>query len=162
MVEKGIAAQHYPLSRDWVGAKRNNNALRKLGEGDFIVASFKDHRFAGYGMLTSKFYVGGPSLMIPHLHSGELMEFHERFNCDWTVIPLDRKHPFINCHDVKKQGFKIDMVRGQRVKQIDEKTFAALKLRLDNSGAIGQLGWARDASILPEEVPKTNPFMKVR
>jgi len=134
MVKMGIAAQQYPLSLNWVNAKRNNNALKNLKEGDVIIASFKDHRFAGYGTLKSDFYVGGPSLRIPPLSSGELMEFHERFDCDWTIIPLDQNRPFIRCDDVKKQGFDIDMVRGQCVKQIDEDVFNAIKSRLDNSG----------------------------
>jgi len=135
MVKMGIAAQQYPLSLNWVNAKRNNNALKKLKEGDVIIASFKDHRFAGYGTLKSDFYVGGSSLRIPHLSSGELMEFHERFDCDWTIIPLDRNRPFIRCDEVKKLGFDIDMMRGQCVKQIDGDAFNAIKLRLDNSGA---------------------------
>jgi hypothetical protein len=135
MIRIGIAAQQYPLSLNWNNAKRNNNALKKLEEGDVIIASFKGHRFAGYGTLKSDFYVGGQSLRIPHFSSGELMEFHERFDCDWTIIPLDRSRPFVGCDDVKKQGFDIDMIRGQCVKQVDENTFKALKLRLDNSGA---------------------------
>jgi len=146
MIEMGIAAQHYPLSRNWDNAKRNNNALSKLGKGDFIVASFKDHRFAGYGKLKSDFYVRGPSLRIPHLISGELMEFHERFDCEWTIIPFDRNRPFIRCDDVKRQGFDIDMMRGQCVKQIDENTFEALKLRLDNSGAKKELPTYKEIS----------------
>lgn len=131
----GIAAQQYPLSLNWDNAKRNDNALKKLKEEDAIIASIKDHRFAGYGTLKSDFYVGGPSLRIPHLSSGELMEFHERFDCDWTVIPLDRNRPYISCDDLKKQGFDIDLMRGQCVKQIDEEAFNALKLKLDNFGA---------------------------
>jgi hypothetical protein len=136
MIEMGIAAQQYPLSLNWDNAKRNNNALKRLKEGDVIIASFTDHRFAGYGTLKSDFYVGGQSLRIPHLFSDELMEFHERFDCDWTIIPLDRSRSFIRCDDIKKQGFDIDMIRGQCVKQVDENTFKALKLRLDNAGAI--------------------------
>jgi hypothetical protein len=135
MVEMGIAAQQYPLSLKWDNAKRNNNALKKLKEGDAVIASFKDHRFAGYGILKSDFYVGGSALRIPHLSSRELMGFRERFDCDWTTIPLDRSRPFIRCDDFKKQGFDINLMRGQCVKQVDENTFAALKQKLDISGA---------------------------
>jgi 5-methylcytosine-specific restriction enzyme A len=135
MIKMGVAAQHYPLSRNWVGAQRNNNALKKLRSGDMIVAAFKDHRFAGYGKLSSDFHIGGPSLGIPHLGNGGLMEFHERFDCDWTVIPPDEKRPFINCSGLKKQGLNIDMARGSCVKQIDKNTFSALKSKLVKSGA---------------------------
>jgi hypothetical protein len=134
MIKMGIAAQHYPLP-DWRGAKRNNNALRKLDKNDFIVASFKNHRFAGYGRLISHFYIGGPSLEIPHRLNGESIGFHERFDCEWTVIPAESGRPFINCSDLKKQGYDIDMMRGLCVKQIDEDSFNAIKLRLDTFGA---------------------------
>jgi hypothetical protein len=135
MIKKGIAAQNYPL-HVWVGAERNHNALKKLDKDDFIVASFKRHRFAGYGRLISHFYIGGPSLEIPHRDSdNELLDFHERFNCEWTVIPVESGHPFIKCSDLKKQGYNIDMTRGLCVKQIDEESFNAIKSKLDSSGA---------------------------
>jgi len=135
MIEMQIAAQHYPLSRNWIGAKRNNNALRKLKEGDAIVASFTNHRFAGYGILRSNFYIGGHSLKIMHRYTNEEMEFLERLDCEWTALPLGQDRPYIKCDDIKKQGYDIDMIRGQCVKQIDQGTFKALKLRLDSSGA---------------------------
>jgi len=38
-------------------------------------------------------------------------------------------------HDLKKQGFDVDLRIGMSVKQIDEKTFLAIKRCLDEAGA---------------------------
>lgn len=100
------------------------------------MASFTNHRFAGYGILKSNFYIGGPSLKIMHRYTREEMEFSERLDCEWIALPLGRDQPFIKCDDIKNQGYDIDMIRGQCVKLIDQGTFEALKLKLDNSGAI--------------------------
>jgi hypothetical protein len=144
MVEKGIAVEHYPLKEEWTNAKRNNKELEKLHKGDFIVASFKDHRFAGYGKLTSNFYIGVESLSITDQRWGPEYEagFYERFNCDWTVIPLDRDLVFIDCSDLavpvpgKKMIKDIDLLRGCCVKEIEKPVFDKLKARLDKNGAV--------------------------
>jgi hypothetical protein len=147
MVKKGIAAEHYPLRDNWTNAKRNNKALEKLHQGDFIVAAFKYHRFAGYGKLTSNFdnkVEGIESLDItdPRWEPGYKAGFYERFNCDWTVIPPDGGRVFIDCSDLavpipgKKMLKDIDLLRGYCVKEIEKPVFDKLKARLDKNGAI--------------------------
>jgi len=84
MIEEGIAAQQYPPG--WINEIQNIKKLQELKSGDFIVAAFKNHRFGGYGLLTSDFYRNGQPLNT-RTNEGELFEFKERFNCDWTVIP---------------------------------------------------------------------------
>lgn len=134
MVGMGIAAQHYPSG--WTNETRNIRALEQMRKGDFIVAAFKQHRFAGYGVLTSDFYRGGPSLNIPHRRNHEyILAFQERFNVDWTIIPLDNSPPFIRCGDLKKEGYDIDLTRGLCVKQTDERTFIAIQKKIDEAGA---------------------------
>lgn len=131
MVEAGVAAEHYPPG--WNNETNNLRALRQLKRGDVIVAAFKNHRFAGYGTLTSDFYRGGPSLEI--CKDANYFEFSERFNCDWTIIPLESAQIFVRCKDLKEQGFDIDLTRGRCVKQIDKATFGELRTRLDEAGA---------------------------
>jgi hypothetical protein len=148
MVNKGIAAQHYPLEENWTNAKRNNKELEKLHKDDFIVASFKDYRFAGYGKLTSNFSnkrKGVESLGIANLEHWGLeykAGFYERFNCDWTVIPLERDPVFIDCRDLavpvpgKKMLTDIRLLHGCCVKEIGKPVFDKLKARLDKNGAV--------------------------
>lgn len=134
MVQMGIAAQHYPPG--WTNETRNIRALEQMRKGDLIVAAFKRHRFAGYGVLTSDFYRGGPSLNIPHRRDHKYISaFQERFNVDWTIIPLDNDPPFIRCDDLKTEGYDIDLTHGLCVKQTDKRTFSALQKRLDKAGA---------------------------
>jgi len=138
MLNKKIAANNWP--EEWVNkdknAKANLTRFKKLKKGDHIIAALSEHRFAGYGVLTSGFYRGGDSFNIPHKNfPNETLHFRERFYADWTAIPLDRKPPFVDCHDLKEK-FDIDLQHGFCVKQIDERTFNALKDRLDKDGAI--------------------------
>jgi len=147
MVNKGIAAQHYPLEEKWTNSGRNNKALERLHKGDYIVAAFKRHRFAGYGKLTSNFNSnrkGVESLDITDSRWRQDYKagFFERFNCDWTVIPLNRDQVFIDCGDLaipvpgKKMLKDIDLLRGCCVKEIEKPVFDKLKDRLDKNGAI--------------------------
>jgi len=159
MLEHGIAAHNWP--KKWRDndpyAKGQYTIFSKLRKGDCIVAAFKGHRFAGYGILTSDLYPDGPSLNIPHRRrKGEIVHFKERFNVDWTVIPLEKNPPFIRCHDLKQKGFNIDLQRGCCVKEIDERTFNALKERLDQAGAKRLVPRIEtDSFTLPEEIPET-------
>jgi len=140
MVEYGVAAQGYShVPKDNPSSKDSFNKLKQIKKGDMIVAAFTKHRFGGYGKLLSDFYRGGPSLNIEWYdeESGEsgVSDFFSRFDCEWTVIPLDRDPPFINCHQLKSAGYNIDLIPGRCVHQIDEKTFLALKRELDSAGA---------------------------
>jgi len=92
-VAAGIAAQHYPA--EWTNEAQNVNALKEIRRGDSIVAAFTAHRFAGYGVLTSDFFQGGKSLEIYSRKHHKHLESHERFNCDWAVLPLDSEKPYI-------------------------------------------------------------------
>lgn len=47
MVERGLAAQHYPVEWTETNYTRNVQALQKLKRGDWLVAAFMRHRFAG-------------------------------------------------------------------------------------------------------------------
>ncbi len=132
MIEEGIAAQQYPPG--WVNEIQNIKKLQELKSGDFIVAAFKNHRFGGYGLLTSDFYRNGQPLNA-RTNEGELFEFKERFNCDWTVIPLDGGEYFIDCSDLRN-SIDTRLQRGLCVKQIDEASFNTIKSRLDKAGAI--------------------------
>lgn len=143
MVKNGIAAEHYPLNENWTNAQRNNKELKKLHKGDSIVASFKNYRFAGYGNLTSDFYIARESLGItsPRWPPGYKAGFYERFNCDWAVIPLNRDPVFIDCRDLaaptpgKKIMKDIRLEHGCCVKEIEKPVFDKLKVRLDKNGA---------------------------
>jgi hypothetical protein len=132
MVQKGVAAQDYA---GYTHEVRNINALSRLRKDDTIIAAFKKHRFAGYGVLTSDFYRDGPSLKIYNPVDKHYYAFAERFNCNWRVIPFENDPFFIRCSDLKKQGFDIDLQHGLCVKQTDEATFNKIKLRLDEAGA---------------------------
>jgi hypothetical protein len=133
MVRAGVAAQHYVghTSSD----AGNITALSRLREGDTVIAAFKKHRFAGYGVLTSDFYRNGPSLKIYDPGDKRHFAFAERFDCDWTVIPFENDPFFIHCDDLKRQGFDIDLQHGFCVKQTDKATFKKIELRLDKAGA---------------------------
>ena len=132
MVEHGFAAQHYPPG--WNNESRNVNALRKIRLGDRIVAAFGNFCFGGYGTITSDFVRGGQSLEVHRLNSDGIYEFAERFTCDWRIIPLGRREPYILCSGLKKT-YNIRLQRGCCVKEIDARTFAALQERLGRAGA---------------------------
>ena len=131
-VQNGIAAQHYPPG--WTLEEPNVKRLASMKRGDKIIAAFQKHRFAGYGELKSDFYRGGPALQIEQ-GPGKYLEFMERFDCDWTVIPIDRTPPFVKCRDLKASGSPIDLERGRAVRQIDKNTYRELTARLDVAGA---------------------------
>jgi len=130
-VKMGIAAHHYPPG--WTNEGPNIRRFEEMGRGDRIIAAFRGHRFGGYGVLTSGFHRGGPSLKIEGDYG--VHEFAERFDCDWTAISLDRDPPYIDCHDLKAEGYAVDLERGRGAKQIDKESFDALKVRLDAAGA---------------------------
>lgn len=132
LIKSGLAAQHYPPG--WTNESKNLKSLKRLKQGDWVVAAFTGHRFAGYGSLGSDFYRGGPSLKIPR-DDGRDFEFHERADCVWTALPLG-KEPFLNLHHLKAKGFKVDMVVGLSVRETDEATFLAIKKELDRAGAV--------------------------
>jgi len=131
MVNAGVAAQDCPP--DSVEEAPNVSDLSQMARGDMIVAALRNHRFAGYGVLTSDFCRGGPSLGIPHRRTGEPLHFSERFQCDWSVIPFDRDPPYIDCCHLKDRGYDIDLSPGRCVKRIDRETFEALKEALDGA-----------------------------
>ena len=139
MVSQDIAAQDYPHKWELTTKKRVDSKLKQMKKGDMIAAAFKGQRFGGYGKLTSDFY-RGPSLHHEWYYEDEpneiyVVDFEERFDCEWTVIPFDRDEPFIDCHHLKGAGYKIDLQMGFCNRQIDEKTFLALKRELDDAGA---------------------------
>lgn len=134
MVKMGIAAQHYPYG--WVNEKRNVNKLDQLKKGDQIVAAFGKHQFAGYGTLTSDFYRGGQSLNIYFEHLDVYAEFAERFDVEWSVFPFDGDGDCIECHELKEEGFSIDLLKGFCVRQIDKASFNAIKNMLDDYGVV--------------------------
>ena len=126
-VDMGIAAHHYPPG--WTNEAPNISRFQEMAEGDRIVAAFKHHRFAGYGTLKSGFYRGGPSLQIRD--GARILAFSERFDCDWKVIPFEQDPMYVDCHDLKEEGFKIDLERGRAAKKIDEDSFEAIKACID-------------------------------
>ena len=131
-VKKGIAAHNYPPG--WDNEGPNIRRFEEMSRGDWIIAAFTCHRFAGYARLRSNFYRGGPSLK----YEGDdnvVLDFEERFDCDWRVLPVAGDPPHINCHDLKAEGYNIDLERGRGAKQIDNESFDALKARLNLAGA---------------------------
>ncbi len=132
MVDAGVAAQQYPPG--WTNEIRNIAKLKELKSGDGIIAAFKNHRFAGYGTLISDFYQDGNSLEV-HTTDGQVFEFKERFDCDWEIIPINSERNFVDCSDLR-DSIDTRLMRGLCVKQIDEKSFNAIKSRLDEAGAI--------------------------
>jgi hypothetical protein len=152
MVNEHIAAQNYPIAPHKIfgynikysttgserSAKHNIDLLRQLKENDMIVAAFTNLRFAGYGQLTTDFYVDGPPLKIID-REGLIHGFCERFGCNWTIIPFG-KNP-IDCHDLaapvpgKKTEKDIWLHRGSCVKEIEKHVFEKLRARLDKAGA---------------------------
>ena len=152
MIEMGVAAQHYPVAPHPVygdriymdenrisEAKKNLKALMQLKCHDWVVAAFTELRFAGYGHLTSNFYQGGDGFGLVDRETNLNWDFYERFNCNWTIIPLDKKA--VDCRDLalplsgKKKEKDIWLHRGLCVKEIEKTVFEKLKARLDNSGA---------------------------
>lgn len=132
MVDAGVAAQQY--APGWTFEIRNVTRLKELKSGDRIIAAFKNHRFAGYGKLTSDFYRDGNSLEV-HTNDGRVFEFKERFDCDWVVIPINNKHNFVDCSDLR-DSIDTRLMRGLCVKPIDKESFNVIKSRLDEAGAI--------------------------
>jgi len=127
MVNLGVAAQHYPPG--WGAEMRNLHYLGQMKSGDKVVAALKEHRFAGFGTLTSDLYRGGPSLQVDE------HEFQERFDCNWSVLPLDAVPPYVELHDLKTQGLDIDLIRGLSIRKIDRRAFDAIRTELRNAGA---------------------------
>lgn len=146
MVDRGIAAQDYPPGRG--NEARNIGVLQELKRGDKLIAAFMAHRFAGYGVLKSDFYRGGESLQIED--NGEFLEFSERVDIDWTVMPpieewrAGKQGLFIKCKNLKKQGYDIDLKRGFCVRSTDERTFTKLRGLLDRAGAASPAPARRD------------------
>ena len=131
MVDMGIAAQHYPP--DWFQEKRNLTCLSRLKRGDRIIAAFHRYRFAGFGILTSGFYRGGPPLRIEGTYDQHA--FQERFNCRWSVLPLRYEPEFIDLRELKLNGMSIELVIGLSVRQIDRERYLAIKKKLVAAGA---------------------------
>ncbi len=137
MAQSGLAAQHYPSHIAL--AAHNINKLNQLKKGDWIVAAFRNRRFAGYGKLKSDFYRSNKSLNIKREGDKTRYEFAERFLCSWRAIPFDHANPYVECNDLKSQKAvdrDIVMTRGFCVKKISKRTFEILKARLDEAGAI--------------------------
>jgi len=133
LVERGLAAQHYPgESRSEHG---NIAALQRMRRGDGLIAALMRHRFSGYGFLKSDFYRGGESLRLKQDGYECECEFQERADIDWTVIPLNAEKPYVECKYLKVQGYDVDLRRGLCVKSVDEKTFSKLRGILDAAGA---------------------------
>jgi hypothetical protein len=127
MVKRGLAAQDYP--RGTLRERANIGALEKLQSGDNILAAFKHHRFGGYGTLKSTLSRGRRKMVVLS-NQGKREEFGEIFDCVWTDLgETDRK--FIKCTDLKKKGFKIDLLRGLCVAPTDARTFREIKARID-------------------------------
>gem|GEM_PF-1313675 len=145
MLQHGVAAAHYPPG--WANEQRNVNALRQIRCGDMVLAALGNYRFAGYGTITSDFSRGGPSLEVEIPGEGGTLSYAERFTCDWTALRADSPFPFVDCSDIKER-YSIGLLRGCCVKEIDENTFNALKVRLDRQGAVRQT---------PREMPSKVP-----
>lgn len=136
MLEYGVAAQDYG-ERDYqsdkyrIARKRNINKLKSVKQGDFVIAGLGKHRFAGYGEITSDFYENGPSFKIKK--NGYTFAFEQRHDCNWTALPLENGEPrSIDCRDLKNEdGIDIDFNVGLCVKEINKKSFDAIKKRLD-------------------------------
>jgi hypothetical protein len=133
LVERGLAAQHYP--QGWTNERRNLAALQQMRRGDGLIAALKGHRFSGYGFLKSDFYRGGEPLRIKQEGEEYECEFQERAKIDWNVIPLNAEKPYVECRYLKVQGYDVDLRRGLCVKSVDEKTFSKLRGILDAAGA---------------------------
>jgi len=133
MVERGIAAQQYPEVACPNDARNRAKLLGELKKGDWIVATFGQHRFAGYGKLTSAFRDSGPSLRIRH-PDGSIYDFWPRARCQWTVIPFELDRPYISCADLRDK-VQTRLSRGLCVREVDRASFLAIKARLDKAGA---------------------------
>jgi len=128
MVEEGLAAQGYPNGT--LREQINIEKLEKLKAGDKVLATFKRHRFGGYGTLGSTLSRGRKKLLV-RSNKGEPEIFRETFDCDWTDLG-ESKRTFIKCDDLKKRGFKVDLSRGLCVAPSDARTFREVKARIDN------------------------------
>lgn len=126
MVDRGLAAQGY---RGALLERVNIELLEKLQAGDRVLAAFRRHRFGGYGTLRSILSRGRKKLLV-RSNKGEREEFGEVFDCDWTGLgDADRK--FIQCSDLKKKGFKVDLLRGLCVAPTEARTFREIRRRID-------------------------------
>ena len=126
MLELGVAAQHYPPG--WTNEQSNITDLQQLQEGDWIIASFKGHRFAAYGRLRSGFRRETvPSFGVRN--GKERLTFGERIRCDWHAIPPDQDRPWI---DLGPPEFQVDLKRGRCVAPTDKRTFQEIKRRIDS------------------------------
>lgn len=127
MVERHVAAQGYP--KGTLREKVNIESLDKLSAGDRVLAAFKHHRFGGYGTLRSKLSCGGKRLSV-RPNEGKSEVFREILDCDWTDLG-ESERAFIKCDDLKKRGFKVDLLRGLCVAPTDARTFREVKRRID-------------------------------
>ena len=132
LLGSGLAAQHYP--KEWANSTRNWRLLQELHKGDGIVAAFKHHRFGGYGYLASDLGRTGASLRVHQ--DGEPLKFQERAGIRWTAIHPDAKRPYIKCPELARQGYQIDLLHGECVRQISKRTFDKLRSLIDGAGAI--------------------------
>jgi hypothetical protein len=132
MVQRGLAAQHYPSGR--TNETRNISALEQMKRGDGVIAALKAHRFAGYGFLKSDFYRGGPPLAIKH-ENGRLLEFCERADINWMAIDPASEVPYIDARHLMDKSFGVGLTRGLCVKRTNRRTFEKLRQRLDAAGA---------------------------
>lgn len=154
LVQKGLAAQHCPP--EWVNQARNIKALLQTRHGHAVIAALKNHRFAGYGFLTTDSFRGGEPL--PIWQDGKQFEFRERAEIDWTVIPLDVARPYVKCSNLKDQGYDVDLTRGLCVKEVDEKTFAKVKEVLDSAGAKPQ--WKKPHPDAPKKFQAVRNYIE--
>jgi len=122
-----------------------------MKHGDGVTAAFMEHRFAGYGFLTSDFFRGGEAL--PITRAGKHFGFHERAEIEWTIIPLNTSKPYVDCSHLKAGGYDVDLRRGRCVKQVNELTFSKICTILDDAGATRVKGQAPTAHKWGQESP---------
>ncbi|MGC2422759.1 MAG: HNH endonuclease [Nitrospirota bacterium] len=126
-LQNAVAAQHYP--ENWRGEARNIKLLQMIKEGDFLIAGLGKYRFVGYGEIKSAFGRTGPSLKFK-VSDDRVLDFKERFDCNWTAIPRNSDPPFEKIQ-IDGAGF----VHGACVKQIPEEVYVKLRERLNLAGA---------------------------
>lgn len=129
MLDKGVAAQHYP--EGWTNETRNINRLRQLKPGDFVLAAFTKFRFGGYGRLESVLQRSGPSLEVRR-PSGGTFAFRERFRCSCAAVPGGRS---VDCQALKQTGLTLAMEHGFAVTETTRPSFERVREHLDKAGA---------------------------
>ena len=154
-------------------AKRSVHNLQKLSRGDWLIGGFTKHQFGGYGTLATGLYKG--EAPIRGDADGDCLKdpLFERFDCSWTAIPPEDGYVYVVADDLKDDGYDIDFLPGLPVKEIDERSFLALKKRLDANGAVprGDLpdekrpGWGsiEETYEVPSSwFPNRRPFSRFR